>query len=266
MEYRLRRHDGEYRWLLDIGVPRLSDEGSFVGYIGSCVDLTDRKLAETALASVSRRMIEAQEQERTRIARELHDDFSQRMAILSIELDLLRRDIPGLSGDALNRMDSVRRQAQEFATDIQALSHELHSAALDHLGIAVAMRGFCQEFGDKQKLEIDFQSQDLPNPVSRDVALCLYRVLQEALHNAAKHSRGSRFNVQLLGTPGDIQLTVRDDGVGFDVESVNKKRGLGLISMRERVKLVNGTFSIASQLDLGTEINVRIPVTATPQV
>jgi signal transduction histidine kinase len=146
------------------------------------------------------------------------------------------------------------------------LSHELHSSALDHLGIVVAMRGFCQEFGEKQKLRIDFQSQDLPSPVSPDVALCLYRVLQEALHNAAKHSRASQFNVHFLGTPGEIRLTVSDDGVGFDVESIHKGRGLGLISMRERVKLVNGTFSIVSKLNDGTEINVRIPVKATPQV
>ncbi len=266
MEYRLRAGDGEYHWLLDIGVPRFNPDESFAGYIGSCIDVTERKLAEEALYSLSSRLIEAQEQERTRIARELHDDFSQRMAILSIELDLLKRDVPGLSGDALHRLDSLRGQAREFATDIQALSHELHSAALDHLGIVVAMRGFCQEFGEKQKLRIDFRGQNLPSPVSRDVALCLYRVLQEALHNAAKHSRASQYNVQLVGTPGEIQLTVSDDGVGFDVEAVNKDRGLGLISMRERVKLVNGTFSIASQLNLGTEISVRIPVKATPQV
>ena len=128
------------------------------------------------------------------------------------------------------------------------------------------MRGFCEGFGENQKLRIDFHSTDLPSPVSPDVALCLYRVLQEALHNAAKHSRASQLNVQCLGMPGEIRLTVSDEGIGFDVESVNRGRGLGLISMRERVKLVNGTFSIVSQLNGGTEINVRIPVRATPQV
>ena len=100
----------------------------------------------------------------------------------------------------------------------------------------------------------------MPSPVSPEVALCLYRVLQEALHNAAKHSQVSHFDVQLRGVPGEIQLTIKDAGVGFDVESVNKRRGIGLISMRERVKLVNGTFSIASRLHHGTEIGVRIPV------
>jgi PAS domain S-box-containing protein len=266
MEFRLRASDGEYRWLLDIGVPRFNSDDSFVGYIGSCIDVTERKLADEALYGVSSRLIEAQEQERTRIARELHDDFSQRMALLAIELDLHKKDIPGLYGDALKRIDSLRKHTQEIGSDIQALSHKLHASTLDHLGIVVAMRGFCKEFGEKQNLKIDFCSQDLPSPVSPDVALCLYRVLQEALHNAAKHSRASQFNVQFLGMPGEIRLTVSDDGVGFDVESVNKGRGLGLISMRERVKLVKGTFSIVSKLNDGTEINVRIPMRATPQV
>jgi len=265
MEYRLRASDGEYRWLLDIGAPRVNPDGSFAGYIGSCIDVTERRLAEEALYSISSRLIEAQEQERARIARELHDDFSQRMAILAIELDLLKKDTPGLNGDALNRMDRLREQAREMGSDIQALSHELHSAALDHLGIVVAMRGFCHEFGEKQKLQIDFHGENLVDPVSPDVALCLYRVLQEALHNAAKHSRASRFSVKFLEMLGEIRLTVSDDGVGFDVESVSKGRGLGLISMRERVKLVKGTFSIVSELNRGTEINVRIPMSTTRQ-
>jgi signal transduction histidine kinase len=171
-----------------------------------------------------------------------------------------------LNGDALNRVDRLREQAREMGSDIQALSHELHSAALDHLGIVVAMRGFCHEFGEKQKFKIEFHCGDLPNPVSPDIALCLYRVLQEALHNAAKHSRASQVNVDFLEMPGEIRLTVSDDGVGFDVESVNKGRGLGLISMRERAKLMNGTFSIVSKLNCGTEIDIHIPVRATPQV
>ena len=113
-------------------------------------------------------------------------------------------------------------------------------------------------------MKIDFQSQNLPSPVSPDVALCLFRVLQEALHNAAKHSQVSHFDVQLRGMPGEIQLTIKDAGVGFDVESANKGRGLGLISMRERVKLVNGTISIDSKLREGTAIRVRIPVRVPP--
>ena len=266
MEFRLRASGGDYRWVLDIGVPRFHADGSFAGYIGSCIDVTERRLAEEALNSISSRLIEAQELERTRIARELHDDFSQRMALLSIELDLLKKDLPGLSGDALNRMETLRKHTIEMGADLQALSHELHSATLDHLGVVLAIRGLCQEFRDKQKWKITFLCKDLSGSVAPEISLCLYRVLQEALHNAAKHSQASEFKVELLGMPAEIRMTVRDDGVGFDVEAIKRGRGLGLISMRERVKLVRGTFSIGSRVNDGTEINVRIPVRAAPQV
>ncbi len=259
MEYRLRRHDGEYRWILDIGVPRFNSDRSFAGYIGSCMDVTERKLAEAALSSVSSRLIEAQEQERTRIARDLHDDINQRLALLAIELERLKIDIPDSNVEVLSRMDELRKHTSEIAGDIQALSHELHSPRLEYLGIVAAMRGFCQEFGEKQKLEIDFRSHDLPNPVSPDISLCLFRVLQEALHNAAKHSGSKRFVVRFWGTPGNIHLTIGDSGVGFDLETALKGRGLGLISMQERVRLVNGTISIVSKPASGTEISVCVP-------
>jgi PAS domain S-box-containing protein len=265
MEYRLRAGDGEFRWVLDIGVPRFNSDGSFAGYIGSCIDVTERKLAEDVLHSVSSRLIEAQEDERTRIARELHDDFSQRMALLAVELDRLKQDIPVHNGDALHRMDTLKKHTLEIGSDIQALSHELHSSKLEYLGVVPAMRGFCEEFGEKQKFKIDFQSHGLPKPIAPDVALCLFRILQEALHNAAKHSQVSHFDVHLQGTPGEIQLTISDAGVGFDVESANTGRGIGLISMRERVKVLKGTISISSKLMQGTKINVRIPVETAPQ-
>ena len=259
MEYRLRRHDGQYRWLLDIGVPRFNPDRSFAGYIGSCMDVTERKLAEAALSSVSLRLIQAQEQERTRIARDLHDDINQRLALLAIELERLKMDIPDSSVEVLQRMDELRKQTSEIAADIQALSHELHSPRLEYLGITAAMRGFCHEFGKQLEVEIDFRTHDLPSPVPPDISLCLFRVLQEALHNAAKHSGAARFAVQLLGTPREIHLSVSDSGVGFELETAMKGPGLGLVSMQERVRLVNGTISIASKPG-GTLIDVRVPL------
>jgi PAS domain S-box-containing protein len=259
MEYRLRRHDGEYRWIFDIGVPRFNQERSFVGYIGSCVDVTDRKLAEEALSGVSRKLIEAQEQERTRIGRELHDDIGQRLAMLAVELQQLREDPPDLP-QVRSRMGELQKQTSEIADDIQSLSHELHSAKLQYLGIAAAMRGFCKEFGEQQKVEIDFQTHDLPSPVPPDISLCLFRVLQEALHNSAKHSGVRHFEVQLWGTSDEIHLTVRDSGAGFDREAARKSRGLGLISMEERLKLLNGTFSIESQPNRGSTIHAGVPL------
>jgi PAS domain S-box-containing protein len=257
MEYRLRRHDGEYRWVLDIGVPRLNEQGSFVGYIGSCIDFTDRKLAETALASVSSRMIEAQEQERKRIARELHDDVGQRLAIFSINLAQLDQE-PTNSAGIRSRAAELKNQISDIATDIQALSHRLHSSKLEYLGLATAMRGFCQEFGEQQKVEIDFEAHDLPVPLSPDISLCLFRVLQEALHNAAKYSGVRHFDVRSWGTANEVHLTVSDLGSGFDIHLAKQGRGLGLISMEERVKILKGTLSIHSELKRGTTVHAFV--------
>jgi PAS domain S-box-containing protein len=222
-------------------------------------DVTERKLAEQALASVSRRLIEAQEKERTRIARELHDDIGQRLALLAIELQQLQQSPANLS-EVRSRMGELRKQTSEIATDVQSMSHGLHSSKLEYLGIAAAMRGFCQEFGEQQKVEIDFKTHDLPSPLSPDIALGLFRVLQEALHNAAKHSEVRHFAVQLWGMSSEIHLTVSDSGAGFDPEVAKQSRGLGLISMEERLKLLDGTFSIESQPKCGTTIHARVPL------
>jgi PAS domain S-box-containing protein len=260
MEYRLRRHDGEYRWIMDIGVPRFNPDGSFAGYIGSAIDIEDRMKAEAALASVSRRLIGAQEEERRHIARELHDDISQHLALLSVDVQRLE--------DALPQSSALRQQTGELANhileisgDVQSLSHRLHSSKLDLLGVAAAMKGFCRELSAQQKVEISFSQDNVPRSLPQEVALCLFRVLQEALHNAVKHSGVQRFRVNLRGEPGAILLTVRDSGAGFDVAHVmNTQYGLGLISMRERVSLVRGTVSIESKPGAGTQINVRVPI------
>ena len=142
---------------------------------------------------------------------------------------------------------------------IQSLSHELHSAKLQYLGIAGTMRGFCREFGEQQKLEVDFNAHDLPSPLSPDITLCLFRVLQEALHNSAKHSGVRHFEVRLWGTSDEIYLTVKDSGAGFDREAAKEGGGLGLISMRERLRLVHGELSINSQPKRGTTIHACVP-------
>jgi signal transduction histidine kinase len=257
MEYRLRRHDGEYRWILDIGVPRFNQDRSFAGYIGSCVDITDRKLAETALANVNHRMIEAQEQERRRIARELHDDIGQRLALLAISLSQLQQHAaPEIRG----RVGELENQASEIATDIQAISHRLHSSKLEILGLAAAMRSFCNEFGEQQKVEIEFETHDLLDPLPPDISLCLFRVLQEALCNAAKHSGGRHFEVQSWCMPNEVHLTVSDFGSGFNKDAAKASRGVGLISMHERLKILNGTLSIESQHKRGTTTHAFLPI------
>src|SRR4029077_12617153 len=224
-------------------------------------DISRRKQIEVALSDIPRRLIEAQEQERTRIGRELHDDIGQRLAMVVIGLQQLHENslvLPEVRG----RIGEFQQQISEIAADIQSLSHELHSAKLQYLGIAGAMRGFCREFGEQQKVEIDFQSHDLQSPGSPDTSLCLFRVLQEALHNSAKHSGVRHFEVRLWGTSQEIHLTVKDSGVGIDHEAAKESRGLGLISMEERLKLVNGTLSIESQPRSGTTVHARVPLSA----
>jgi PAS domain S-box-containing protein len=233
-----------------------------VGAVVAFIDITQRKQAEAALASVSRRLIEAQEQERTRIARELHDDIGQRLSLLSIELARLQQDSRDLSVEIRSRVGTLQKQTAEIASDVQSLSHELHSSKLEYLGIAAAMRGFCEEFGAQQEVEIDFKTHDLPRPLPPDLSLCLFRVLQEAIHNSAKHSGGRHFEVRLWGALTEVHLTVEDSGVGFDLEAARVSRGIGLVSMEERVRLLNGTLSIKSQPNRGTLIHARLPLTS----
>ena len=231
-----------------------------VGAVVAFVDITERKLAEEAIAGVSRKVIEGQERERTRIARELHDDICQRLAVLAVELQQLQEKRLNLPAEVGSRMDELRKQTSEIATDVQSLSHELHSAKLQYLGLAAAVRGFCKEFGEQQHAEIDFNTHDLPGALPADLSLCLFRVLQEALHNSAKHSGVKYFEVRLWGMPGEIHLMVKDSGSGFDWNAAKEGQGLGLVSMQERVKLVNGTLSIASQPRRGATIHARVPL------
>ena len=259
MEYRLRRHDGEYRWLSAIGVPRFNPDHSFAGYIGSCTDVTERKLAEESLADVGRKLIEAHEEERTWIARELHDDINQRMALLAIELDRWNQQLPPSAVEFHDHIHHASQRLSDIAKDIQALSHRLHSSKLEYLGLVAAAKSFCKELSEQQKVEIDFSHTAIPRSVPKEISLCLFRVLQETLQNAVKHSGVRHFKVELCGTEGEIQLTVSDLGVGFDPQDAIHRRGLGLISMRERMQLVSGEISIKSQPGGGTTIHARVP-------
>ena len=229
-----------------------------IGAVVAFIDITERREAEAALASVSGRLIAAQEQERSRIARELHDDIGQRLAMLSVELAQLRGS--SNSPELTNHIGGLQTQASEIAADVQSLSHELHSSRLQYLGMAAAMRGFCKEFTQQQKVEVDFDTHDVPASLSPELSLCFFRVLQEALHNASKHSGVRQFNVRLWGTPNEVHLTISDSGAGFDVETAKASQGLGLVSMHERLKLLNGTLSIGSQLGRGTTIHASAPI------
>jgi len=255
LEKRYVRKDGIQFWgRLNVSLWRNADGGTPLVF-AFVEDITDRKLSEFALASVSRRLIEAQERERIRISRELHDDIGQRLAMLTSGLQQLKED----PFEARGRIAELQKQTAQIADDIQSLSHELHSSKLQVLGLAVATKSFCQEFETQQKVEIDFRSDALPTALPLDISLGFFRVLQEALRNAAKHSGVRHFEVRLWGTSGEIQLTVSDSGLGFETEAAKTSRGLGLISMEERLKMLNGTFFIESRPQHGTTIHARAP-------
>jgi signal transduction histidine kinase len=223
-------------------------------------DITERKRAEEALSCVNRRVIEAEERERNRIAKDLHEDIGQRLALLANAVEQLKNDLPHQAVELLDRMGAAWKQTLEILTDVKASAHELHSPRLEYLGIAAVMRSFCEEFGERKKVEIDFRSHGLPSLVHGEFSICLFRVLQEALHNGVKHSGVKKFEVRLWGASDGIHLTVRDSGAGFDTDAARKGRGLGLTRIEQRVRLVKGTFSIDSQPEKGTTVHVSVPL------
>jgi PAS domain S-box-containing protein len=252
--YRALEPDGTSAWLKSNGRGFFDAKGKLLRVIGMVADISDLKRAEEALAGMTRKLIAAQEQERARIGRELHDDITQRLALLAIQLEQLQQN----PSEVESRLLKLREETCEVASAVEALSHELHSAKLQYLGVVAGIKSWCREFGERQNMEIDFRS-DVATVLPFEIGVCLLRVLQEALHNALKHSEVKRVEVRLMEHSNQVQLLVIDSGKGFDVESAKQGKGLGLTSMGERVRLVNGTISIESKSMGGTTIDVRVP-------
>jgi signal transduction histidine kinase len=260
MEYRLRRHDGEYRWIFDYGVPRFNADGSFAGYIGSASDMTDQKHAQEAMEKVSGQLIEAQERERRRLARELHDDICQRLAMLSLKIEKATKATSKGDVSAADQLNEVWQQCSNLAGDVQALSHELHPSILDNLGLVTAVKSLCREVSEHNDVVVDFESRNVPGSLPSELSLSLFRVVQEALRNAVKYSGQKHLEVRLQEVSGELELEIRDEGVGFDLTNTNSGRGLGLVSMAERIHLVNGIFTVDSHPNAGTRIRARVPL------
>jgi PAS domain S-box-containing protein len=268
MQYRLRRHDGDYRWIVDIGVPRIDSKGSFEGYIGSCIDITDQKQVEEAMRDnqrelrlLSGRLIQAQESERRRIARELHDDLSQSLALLSVKIEMLRQAPSVPPTQTGSSIDELSTQVKHLSSSVHNLSHQLHPLKLEQLGLVAAIRSLCTELSRSHGVAIDFTHGEAPAAISDDAASCLYRIVQESARNVIRHSGAQRARVELETSIEAICLRIADDGTGFDPRLATGA-GLGLVSMRERLQLVGGTLSIDSRPAGGTRIDVRIPLTA----
>ena len=260
VRYRVVRPDNSVIWLEKNATAFFDEKGAMFRMIGMVTDITEQKLSEDALSSVSRRLIEAQENERARIARELHDDIGQRLALLSVTLEQLKRAGSDSKKENRDFIAELQKQIQETSTAVHALSHELHSSNLRYLDLASAMKGFCTELSTQQSVVVEFIHEDVPGNITQEISLCLFRVLQEALHNGVKHSRVQEFSVELRGTTGALELTIRDSGRGFDVHVAMRGPGLGLSSMHERLKLVNGELSIQSHPGEGTTIIARVPL------
>jgi PAS domain S-box-containing protein len=259
MQYRLRRHDAEYRWVIGSGVPRFNPDGSFAGYIGSCIDITERKIAEVALASLSGRLIEAQEEERKRIAREIHDDYSQRLALLAIDVEEVAEKI-GDSVEVGQRLRQIWDGIGELGTDLHSLSHRLHSSTLENLGLIAGEKAFCEEFASQQEIQVDFTHENVPQSIPGDVALCLFRITQEGLRNIKRHSGAERAEVRLEGLGEKLHLSIADRGRGFDVNQHSLQDGIGIRSMEERLRSLGGHLEIDSSPMEGTRVHAWMPL------
>ena len=276
-EFRMRRGDGEYRAMVNQGVPRFSTKGDFLGYAGALMDITERNAAEQRLLAanaelareleqrtrtekeiqaLSDRLIHAQEEERSRVARELHDDLGQQIAAVSIAMSNLKRGIPEEDNAARSQAERMHQKLAQLAESTRRISHELHPAVLKHLGLPSALRAFCEEFNASTGIQVSLSTSGTFDGTLPSAALCLYRIAQEALKNVARHARVGEVTVELSRSSGSIRLVVSDKGEGMEL---GRAGGLGLVSMRERARLEHGRVEIVSRPGEGTSVTVEIP-------
>ena len=277
LEHRMLHKDGSVRWFLSRGSLLKNADGTPSRLIGTSIDITERKRSEgtireseAALAASHRevrqlagRLIEAQEAERARIARDLHDDVSQQLAGLAISLSSFRRRVAALPGDErlVGDVSSLQQRTVALAENVRHLSHELHPDVLRHAGLPAALSSYCIELQQQHALELTCSAEGDFETLDADVALCLYRVAQEALRNVVMHADARQGDVRLMHTGQGIELSIVDDGQGFDIAKVRLRRNnLGLVSINERVRLAGGTLTIVTELSKGTQVRVQIPM------
>lgn len=224
------------------------------------MDITERKLSEESLEELSGRLITAQDEERTRIARELHDDFSQRLALQGVGLAQLWKKMPESEVEDRAKLQELLKRTQEICSDMHTLSHQLHSSKLEHVGLGPALMGLCKELSLKYNIQVEFVDLGISSEVSKEVGLCLFRIAQEALSNVVKHSRAKQAKAELGSANNEVRLRIADTGVGFDPAIRRADVGIGLLSMRERLRLVGGRLAIHSAPMRGTEILVEVPL------
>jgi PAS domain S-box-containing protein len=257
VEVKIRRKDGQIRTTL--GSAELIEVNGKPCALSVYADVTERKRAEEALASLSGRLIETQDEERKRIAREIHDDYSQRIAMLALDLEDLAENV-GDSGETSQKFHELFDRVSELGADLHSLSHRLHSSTLESLGLLAGLEAFCKEFAAQQGVHVEFVYKNIPHGVPADAALCMFRITQEALRNIKKHSGANRAEVHLEQLDGMLHLSVSDCGRGFDSNKPPAEHGIGICSMEERLRLLGGKLEIQSRPMKGTRIDAWLPL------
>jgi PAS domain S-box-containing protein len=254
MEYRVRCADGSWRWLLGSGVPKQGPDGSYSGYVGCDVDITERKNGEEEIRQLAGSLLTAHEDERRHLARELHDDLTQRLARLAIDAGRMER-----AADTSKGLRELREDLVQLSEDVHAMSYRLHPSVLDDLGLVEALKAECDRVARHGEMRVDVDASAAPAAVPAEASLCLFRVAQEALSNASRHARASEVTVLLSSRSTGLQLAVSDNGGGFDPDRPRDRTSLGLASMRERVRLLQGEFDIESAPGRGTTVVAWVP-------
>jgi signal transduction histidine kinase len=255
-----------YGWILNEGVPRYSADGAFCGYIGIGIDITERRKAEQSLHAthqqinaLARQLIHAQEEERRRIARELHDDFNQRLAAHAIALSNFGQSVVAGDVSILEKLEKLQDEAVSLSDDIRLIAHELHPSRMENGAFESTLHSFCGEFSSVSRLKIDL-NVEVKRTLPADVALCCYRILQESLQNIAKHAHAIKVQVRVQLVDRRVVLLVADDGVGVGEQNLKTARGLGITSMEERIGFLSGEFHMSRRKTGGTLIAVELPI------
>jgi signal transduction histidine kinase len=255
LDLRLKSADGGFRWWTCVGAPEYKPDGDIESYIAICSEITAARQAQTALSEVTAKLVAAQEVERSRIARELHDDVGQQVALLSAKLETL----PSAYKLRRQGLAEARQSLQTIAISLSNLSHRLHPGKIRLLGLAQTLRSLCQEIARESGLQINFIAREIPSDLPEEISVCLYRVAQEALRNAVKHSGATKVDVSLTASALQVRLAITDNGAGLD-SLASRSAGIGLLTMHERIELVGGTLVINTGPSPGTSIEATVPI------